>query len=172
MDKSDNLRMRIEYWSLEDGYNLSITIICANLITDQSMIRTHWDNGAPSILEHWKLQRIHGRHCNCKPCSVRRDWWTLKPAWSQCHCVGGPLVSHSTDIFDHKTLNHYWSRILDPREQQIGEANREVIQQALGSLALFPFTNILGMEIEEYTELIRRARLEACDRTLKTYFPL
>jgi len=63
-----------------------------------------------------------------------------------------------------------WST--NPREQQIGEANREVIQQALDSLALFPFTNILGMEIEEYTELIRRARLEACDRTLKTYFPL
>ncbi|MCJ1244978.1 hypothetical protein MMC30_002179 [Trapelia coarctata] len=59
-----------------------------------------------------------------------------------------------------------------PREQRIGIANGATIQQALGSLSLFPFTRLLGMEIEEYEDLIRRARIEAQNPALKAYFPL
>jgi hypothetical protein len=51
-------------------------------------------------------------------------------------------------------------------------ANGATIQQALGSLSLFPFTSLLGMEIDEYDDLIRRARIEAQTPALKAYFPL
>ena len=62
--------------------------------------------------------------------------------------------------------------LVDARERRIGDANNPVMQQAIDSLALFPFTQLLGMDIESYSTLIARARSEAKNPVLKAYFPL
>ncbi|KAI9874882.1 MAG: hypothetical protein M1830_009179 [Pleopsidium flavum] len=63
-----------------------------------------------------------------------------------------------------------WSN--NPREREIGELNRENIRRLLESLALYPFTQRLGMTLVDFQALISRARTEAVDRSLKAYFPL
>ncbi|KAA8650645.1 hypothetical protein EYZ11_002800 [Aspergillus tanneri] len=63
-----------------------------------------------------------------------------------------------------------WSN--DPRMRDIGSVNRENIKRLLPSLALYPFTQHLGIDLEEFEDLISRAQQEADTSGLKAYFPL
>ncbi|PSS25646.1 hypothetical protein M430DRAFT_48081 [Amorphotheca resinae ATCC 22711] len=58
-----------------------------------------------------------------------------------------------------------WST--DQREYEIGVANRENVQRLLSSMALYPFTERLGMPIQDAHLLIARARLEADNPAFK-----
>ncbi|KAL2061827.1 hypothetical protein VTL71DRAFT_7205, partial [Oculimacula yallundae] len=60
----------------------------------------------------------------------------------------------------------------DQRENEIGNANRENIHSMLSSLAIYPFTERIGMPIQDVHLLVAQARLEAGDPALKAYFPL
>ncbi|CZT00663.1 related to methyltransferase [Rhynchosporium graminicola] len=55
----------------------------------------------------------------------------------------------------------------DQRETEIGNANRENIRSLLSSLAIYPFTEILGMPLQDVHLLVAQARLEASDPALK-----
>ncbi|PLB47949.1 hypothetical protein P170DRAFT_476602 [Aspergillus steynii IBT 23096] len=63
-----------------------------------------------------------------------------------------------------------WSN--DPRMQGIGEMNRGNIQKLLSTMALYPFTQKLNMPLDQFEDLIGRARQEADTAGLKAYFPL
>ncbi|KAI1106954.1 S-adenosyl-L-methionine-dependent methyltransferase [Jackrogersella minutella] len=56
------------------------------------------------------------------------------------------------------------------REFDIGVANQENVRLLLGSLALYPFTELLGMTITEFHVLVAQARAEASTPALKPYF--
>ncbi|OTA58477.1 S-adenosyl-L-methionine-dependent methyltransferase [Hypoxylon sp. EC38] len=58
------------------------------------------------------------------------------------------------------------------REFDIGAANQENVRLLLGSLALYPFTELLGMTITEFHVLVAQARAEASNPALKPYFRL
>ncbi|KAI1142206.1 hypothetical protein F5Y05DRAFT_370128 [Hypoxylon sp. FL0543] len=58
------------------------------------------------------------------------------------------------------------------REFDIGAANQENVRLMLGSLALYPFTELLGMTITEFHVLVAQARAEASNPALKPYFRL
>ncbi|KAI0020553.1 S-adenosyl-L-methionine-dependent methyltransferase [Xylariomycetidae sp. FL0641] len=58
------------------------------------------------------------------------------------------------------------------REFEIGSANQENVRMLLSSLALYPFTQQLGMTITEFHVLVAQARAEASNVALKPYFPL
>ena len=60
----------------------------------------------------------------------------------------------------------------DPRQRQIGTANREINSKLLSSLAVYPFTERLGMSAQEYGILVARARADAANPSLRPYFPL
>lgn len=60
----------------------------------------------------------------------------------------------------------------DPRNREIGRINSENISVTLGSLALYTFTERLGMSSDEISLLLSQACSEANDRSLKAYFPL
>jgi len=60
----------------------------------------------------------------------------------------------------------------EARDAMIGTANRENVQRLLSSAVVFPFTERLGMTIQDVHLLVAQARLEADDPALKTYFPL
>ncbi|KAI1409344.1 S-adenosyl-L-methionine-dependent methyltransferase [Hypoxylon sp. FL1857] len=53
------------------------------------------------------------------------------------------------------------------REFDIGAANQENVRLLLGSLALYPFTELLGMTITEFHVLVAQARAEASNPALK-----
>ncbi|KAI1075040.1 hypothetical protein F5B20DRAFT_397932 [Whalleya microplaca] len=53
------------------------------------------------------------------------------------------------------------------REYEIGVANQENVRLLLSSLALYPFTERLGMSITEFHVLVAQARLEASNPALK-----
>ncbi|XDG09632.1 hypothetical protein ABKA04_009247 [Annulohypoxylon sp. FPYF3050] len=53
------------------------------------------------------------------------------------------------------------------RDFDIGVANQENIRLLLGSLALYPFTELLGMTITEFHVLVAQARAEASTPALK-----
>ncbi|KAE8377638.1 S-adenosyl-L-methionine-dependent methyltransferase [Aspergillus bertholletiae] len=63
-----------------------------------------------------------------------------------------------------------WSN--DPRMRDIGTANRENIKKLLPALGLYPFTQRLRMDPEQFEEMIARAQQEADTHSLKAYFPL
>ncbi|TEY59596.1 hypothetical protein BOTCAL_0191g00140 [Botryotinia calthae] len=63
-----------------------------------------------------------------------------------------------------------WSS--DARDYDIGTANRENVQQFLGSIAIYPFAERLEMPIQDVQLLVAQARVEADDPLLKAYFPL
>ncbi|KUJ06271.1 UMTA methyltransferase [Mollisia scopiformis] len=69
-----------------------------------------------------------------------------------------------------------WSNEADMRTEQrdhdIGVANRENVQRLLSSLAVYPFTERLGMPIQDVHLLVAQARLEADEPGFKAYFPL
>jgi len=60
----------------------------------------------------------------------------------------------------------------EQRDNAIGVANRENVQRLLSSAAMYPFTEKLGMPVQDVQLLVAQARQEADDRTLKAYFPL
>ncbi|KAL9100022.1 MAG: hypothetical protein Q9163_004558 [Psora crenata] len=64
------------------------------------------------------------------------------------------------------------SVMLDPRQRRIGTANLENVQRTLTSLAIVPFTQRLGMNINEVKGLVERASGEAANPALKAYFPM
>ncbi|EDN96420.1 hypothetical protein SS1G_01346 [Sclerotinia sclerotiorum 1980 UF-70] len=55
----------------------------------------------------------------------------------------------------------------DPREYEIGTANRVNVQQFLSSIALYPFAERLEMPIQDVQLLVAQARVEADDPRLK-----
>lgn len=78
--------------------------------------------------------------------SVIRDW-----------CCGGHILT---------------SLGLDAREKEVGTANRENMSHLLSSLAIYPFTERLGMSITELQVLLAQARRDAQNPGLKAYFPV
>lgn len=58
------------------------------------------------------------------------------------------------------------------RSNDIGLANRENVQRFLSSLAIYPFTERLGMGIGDVHLLVAQARQEAANPAYKAYFPL
>lgn len=63
-----------------------------------------------------------------------------------------------------------WSSI--PRDYEIGVSNRDNVSQLLSSLALYPFTQMLGMSFTDFQLLVAQARSEASNPAFKAYFPL
>lgn len=63
-----------------------------------------------------------------------------------------------------------WSS--DPKARRIGNAEQEIIRQTLTNLAIFPFTQRLGLNIEEVLTLVAGACIDATNLGLKAYFPL
>lgn len=61
---------------------------------------------------------------------------------------------------------------IDAREKEVGSANRENMSHLLSSLAIYPFTERLGMSISEVQVLLAQARREAQSPSLKAYFPV
>ncbi|KAI1470837.1 S-adenosyl-L-methionine-dependent methyltransferase [Daldinia caldariorum] len=55
----------------------------------------------------------------------------------------------------------------NPREFDIGVHNQENVRLLLGSLALYPFTELLNMTITEFHVLVAQARAEASNPALK-----
>ncbi|PKS08897.1 hypothetical protein jhhlp_003510 [Lomentospora prolificans] len=56
---------------------------------------------------------------------------------------------------------------VDERERNIGLANRENIHRLLSSMAVYPFTEFLGMSIAEVQILVAQARSEASNPAFK-----
>ncbi|QUC17286.1 uncharacterized protein UV8b_01527 [Ustilaginoidea virens] len=63
-----------------------------------------------------------------------------------------------------------WSS--EARERDIGLANVENIPLLLRSLGLYPLTELKGMPVDEFDNLIGQAMAEAGDASYKAYFPL
>ncbi|KAH8648765.1 hypothetical protein BGZ60DRAFT_474253 [Tricladium varicosporioides] len=63
-----------------------------------------------------------------------------------------------------------WSS--DQRLSAIGAVHRESVQSFLSSMAIYPFTERLGMTIQDAHLLIAQARIEADNPAFKAYFPL
>ncbi|RSL93066.1 hypothetical protein CEP52_013480 [Fusarium oligoseptatum] len=62
-----------------------------------------------------------------------------------------------------------WSN--DAREYEIGWANNENVNQLLYSLALYPFTQFLGMSFNDFQLLVAQARSEAGNPAFKVNTP-
>jgi len=60
----------------------------------------------------------------------------------------------------------------DAEKRRLGEMNQPNVNALLGSLSLYPFTEFLGMPIEQWLVLIAHARREAENPAFKAYFPL
>jgi len=63
-----------------------------------------------------------------------------------------------------------WST--EQRDIDIGAAHRENVQRMLSSMATYPFTERLGMAIQDVHLLVAQARMEADNPAFKAYFPL
>ncbi|KAK1987981.1 UMTA methyltransferase [Colletotrichum cereale] len=63
-----------------------------------------------------------------------------------------------------------WSN--DPRQHQIGVANRENVRRMLASLAMYPMTEFRGMTSQEFQVLVAQARCEADNPAFRAYFPM
>ena len=63
-------------------------------------------------------------------------------------------------------------QLSDNRQRRIGNANRDSVRRALTSLATVPLTMKLDMSIEEVTDLVLRASMDAANADLKPYFPM
>ncbi|KAK3940647.1 S-adenosyl-L-methionine-dependent methyltransferase [Diplogelasinospora grovesii] len=63
-----------------------------------------------------------------------------------------------------------WST--DPRDHAIGVANRANVHRLLSSLAIYPFTQALGMTSADVQLLVAQARSEADNPAFKAYFPV
>ncbi|KAM5348039.1 hypothetical protein ACJ41O_007863 [Fusarium nematophilum] len=58
------------------------------------------------------------------------------------------------------------------RDHEIGWANNDNVNQLLYSLALYPFTQFLGMSFNDFQLLVAQARSEASNPAFKAYFPI
>ncbi|CAG7564123.1 unnamed protein product [Fusarium equiseti] len=63
-----------------------------------------------------------------------------------------------------------WSNV--PRDYEIGRSNNDNVSQLLSSLALYPFTQFLGMSFNDFQLLVAQARSEASNPAFKAYFPI
>ncbi|EQB43601.1 hypothetical protein CGLO_17728 [Colletotrichum gloeosporioides Cg-14] len=63
-----------------------------------------------------------------------------------------------------------WSN--DPRQHQIGLANRENVRRFLSSLGHYPMTEFRGMTSQEFQVLVAQARSEADNPEFRAYFPM
>ncbi|KAK4231279.1 S-adenosyl-L-methionine-dependent methyltransferase, partial [Podospora fimiseda] len=63
-----------------------------------------------------------------------------------------------------------WST--DPREHQIGAANRANVHRLLSALAIYPFSQGLNMSNTDIQLLVAQARSEADNPAFKAYFPV
>ncbi|KAK1766742.1 S-adenosyl-L-methionine-dependent methyltransferase [Phialemonium atrogriseum] len=63
-----------------------------------------------------------------------------------------------------------WSS--DPRDHDLGVANRDNVHRLLASLAIYPFTERLGMTPADVQLLVAQARIEADNPAFKAYFPV
>ncbi|CAP70369.1 uncharacterized protein PODANS_3_4520, partial [Podospora anserina S mat+] len=63
-----------------------------------------------------------------------------------------------------------WSN--DPRDRDIGVANRANAHRLLSSLAMYPFSQGLGMSNTDIQLLVAQARAEADNPAFKAYFPV
>ncbi|KAK0735860.1 S-adenosyl-L-methionine-dependent methyltransferase, partial [Apiosordaria backusii] len=63
-----------------------------------------------------------------------------------------------------------WSN--DPRDREIGAANRANVHRLLSSLAMYPFSQGLGMSNTDIQLLVAQARSEADNPAFKAYFPV
>ncbi|KAL6717206.1 hypothetical protein ACLMJK_005121 [Lecanora helva] len=82
-------------------------------------------------------------------------------------------MSEGSENYIYCSLTLYLADdVTDSRERRIGEENRDNIQQALSTLAIYPFTSRLGMSIQEVRALVASARVDAANPKLKAYFPL
>ncbi|OIW32463.1 S-adenosyl-L-methionine-dependent methyltransferase [Coniochaeta ligniaria NRRL 30616] len=61
---------------------------------------------------------------------------------------------------------------LNPRDREMGAANRENVHRLLSSLAIYPFTEGLGMTPTDVQLLAAQARMEADNPSFKAYFPV
>ncbi|KAJ4006710.1 hypothetical protein NW752_010711 [Fusarium irregulare] len=59
-----------------------------------------------------------------------------------------------------------------PRDYEIGRSNNDNVSQLLSSLALYPFTQFLGMSFNDFQLLVAQARSEASNPAFKAYFPI
>ncbi|KAF5673783.1 methyltransferase [Fusarium heterosporum] len=62
-----------------------------------------------------------------------------------------------------------WSNV--PREYEMGWSNSDNVSQLLYSLALYPFTQFLGMSLTDFQLLVAQARSEASNPAFKVYHP-
>lgn len=85
-----------------------------------------------------------------------------------CAWSNGKAAFWGSSIVKNKPIDNH----SDPRMQNIGEMNRGNIQTLLSTLALYPFTQMLNMPLDQFEDLIARARQEADTASLKAYFPL
>ncbi|KAF2278817.1 S-adenosyl-L-methionine-dependent methyltransferase [Westerdykella ornata] len=60
----------------------------------------------------------------------------------------------------------------DPRKAEIGRDNIAVVAELLESLAIWPFTELLGWSVAQVLTLINLARSELQDASLKLYIPM
>ncbi|KAF4893262.1 Secondary metabolism regulator LAE1 [Colletotrichum fructicola] len=60
----------------------------------------------------------------------------------------------------------------DPRQHQIGLANRENVRRFLSSLGHYPMTEFRGMTSQEFQVLVAQARSEADNPEFRAYFPM
>ncbi|KAF6837504.1 UMTA methyltransferase [Colletotrichum musicola] len=60
----------------------------------------------------------------------------------------------------------------DPRQNQIGVANRENVRRLLSSLGQYPMTEFRGMTSQEFQVLVAQARGEADNPAFRAYFPM
>ncbi|KAK4204137.1 S-adenosyl-L-methionine-dependent methyltransferase, partial [Triangularia verruculosa] len=63
-----------------------------------------------------------------------------------------------------------WSS--DPRDREIGAANRANVHRLLSALAMYPFSQGLGMSNTDIQLLVAQARSEADNPAFKAYFPM
>ncbi|TVY17995.1 Secondary metabolism regulator laeA [Lachnellula arida] len=71
------------------------------------------------------------------------------------------------DVEHRMVMLHTCAWSTDPREREIGAANRENVQRFLSSMAIYPFTERLGMTIQDVHLLVAQARLEADNPAFK-----
>ncbi|RDL38861.1 Uncharacterized protein BP5553_03201 [Venustampulla echinocandica] len=73
---------------------------------------------------------------------------------------------------EHRMLQlHTCAWSTDQRDNDIGAINRENVQRFLSSLAIYPFTERLGMAVQDAHLLIAQARLEADNPAFKVLYP-
>ncbi|KAM0409202.1 hypothetical protein ACHAPD_011367 [Fusarium lateritium] len=88
----------------------------------------------------------------------------------KCWLYRSRIETH--DITDVRLVGQYDGMVSFPRDYEIGVSNKDNVSQLLSSLALYPFTQFLGMSFTDFQLLVAQARSEASNPAFKAYFPL